>query len=76
MAETFDQYVGKIASRFDTPEWRDQLSSVPRWLGSGEVSPRSDGSDQVLKTDLFIGGQPDHSLPKSYHPDFLICKKA
>jgi len=58
MTETFGRYVGKIASRFDTPELRGQLSSVPQWLGSGKTLPLSHGSDQVLKANLSIDGKP------------------
>jgi len=58
MTETFGRYVGKIASRFDTPELREQLSSVPQWLEAVKVSPLSEGSDPVLKAELSMDGQP------------------
>ncbi len=57
MTTTFGRYVGKISSRFDPSELMGQLSSVPQWLDAGQVLPLSDGRDQVLKTDLVIGGQ-------------------
>ena len=54
---TFGRYVGNISSRFDATELMAQLASVPQWLYAGQVLPLSDGHDQVLKSDLVMGGQ-------------------
>ena len=54
---TFGRYVGNISSRFDATELMAQLASVPQWLDAGQVLPLSDGHDQVLKSDLVMGGQ-------------------
>ena len=54
---TFGRYVGNISSRFDATELMAQLASVLQWLDAGQVLPLSDGHDQVLKSDLVLGGQ-------------------
>ena len=57
MPMTFGRYVGNISSRFDATELMAQLASVPQWLDAGQVLPLSDGHDQVLTSDLVMGGQ-------------------
>ncbi|MFZ8974006.1 MAG: lipopolysaccharide kinase InaA family protein [Pseudomonadales bacterium] len=55
MTEDLGPYVGGISPRFDTGDMRDQLSRFGDWLAGVSVTALSEGSDQVVKTDLVLG---------------------